>query len=125
VATKCVSAKEDAVMNEVTTEKLLSAVQVLIDDAEQLIRATAGEASQRVAEVRQRLALNVEESKEALARCRRELLEQAEQAKSRTIDFFQEESWSRLVLAAVFGTLIGLALRIKKHSDSESNYNNM
>jgi ElaB/YqjD/DUF883 family membrane-anchored ribosome-binding protein len=101
-------------MSEVTTEKLLSDFQVLIDDAEQLISATASEASERVAELRQRLALNIEEGKEALARCQRELRDQAEQTKSRTIDFLREESWSRLVIAAVIGTLLGLALRRKK-----------
>ena len=106
-------------MSEVTAEKLLSDFQVLIDDAEQLVRATADEASERVAQVRQRLVLNIEESKKALAQCQRELREQAEQAKSRAIGFLREESWSRLILAAIIGTLIGLALRRNRHRTKE------
>lgn len=111
--------KKGVGMSEVTAEKLLSDFQVLIDDAEQLVRATADEASERVAQVRQRLVLNIEESKKALAQCQRELREQAEQAKSRAIGFLREESWSRLILAAVIGTLIGLALRRNRHRTKE------
>lgn len=100
-------------MSKVTTEKLLEDFNVLIDDAEQLITATAGEANERIAEVRQRLALKIEEGRAALARYERELREQAEQAKIRAKAFLREESWSRLLMAAFLGLLIGAALRRK------------
>ena len=101
-------------MSEVATEKLLADFNVLIDDAEQLLSATAGEANERIAEVRQRLALKIEEGRRALARCERELREQAEQAKSRAMAFLSAQSWSRLFMAAVLGLLIGAALRRKR-----------
>jgi ElaB/YqjD/DUF883 family membrane-anchored ribosome-binding protein len=101
-------------MSEVTTEKLLEDFNVLIDDAEQLMGATAGEANERIAEVRQRLALKIEGGKAALARYERELREQAEQAKSRAMAALRAESWSRLLIAAVVGLLIGAALRRKR-----------
>jgi ElaB/YqjD/DUF883 family membrane-anchored ribosome-binding protein len=102
-------------MSEVTTETLLSDFQLLIDDAEQLVSAMSGEASERIVQVRQRLALKIEEGRETLARYQRELREQAEHAKRRTMTFLREESWSRLIIAAAIGTLIGLALRRDRH----------
>jgi ElaB/YqjD/DUF883 family membrane-anchored ribosome-binding protein len=114
-----VSNKRGLVMSEVTTEKLLADFNVLIDDAEQLISATAGEANEQIAEMRQRLALKIEEGREALAQCERELREQAERAKSHAMTFLWEESWSRLVFAAAIGTLIGLALRRDRHQSKE------
>jgi ElaB/YqjD/DUF883 family membrane-anchored ribosome-binding protein len=101
-------------MSEVTTEKLLEDFNVLIDDAEQLMAATADEANERIANVRQRLALKIEEGKAALARYERELRDQAEQAKNRAMAFLSEQSWSRLLMAAFLGLLIGAALRRKR-----------
>ncbi|HEX9787644.1 MAG TPA: DUF883 domain-containing protein [Candidatus Binatia bacterium] len=98
-------------MSEVTTEKLFADVKILIADAEQLVGATAGQAGERIAEMRQRLASKIEEAREAVAKCEKELREQAERAKKRTLTFLREESWSRLALAACLGVLLGLALR--------------
>lgn len=101
-------------MSKVTTEKLLADFNVLIDDAEQLMSATADETNERIAEVRQRLALKIEEGRAALARYERELREQAEQAKRRATAFLRAQSWSRLLMAAFVGLLVGAALRRKR-----------
>lgn len=107
-------------MSEVTTGKLFDDFKVLINDVEQLVRATASEGRRRVAELRQRLSLKVEEGKKALAQCEKELHEQAEQAKQRAIIFVLEESWSRLAAAACLGALLGLALRRLKSKSTRS-----
>jgi ElaB/YqjD/DUF883 family membrane-anchored ribosome-binding protein len=107
-------------MSEVTTGKLFDDFKVLIDDVEQLVSATAGQAGERTAELRQRMSLKVEQGREALAQCEKELHEQAEQAKQRAIIFVLEESWSRLAAAACLGALLGLALRRLKSKSTRS-----
>jgi len=97
-------------MSEVTTEKLYADFKVLVDDTEQLISATAGQAGERIAELRQRLTGRIEQGKEALLQREKELRAQAERARSCAITFLREESWSRLALAAGLGMLLGLAL---------------
>lgn len=97
-------------MSEVTTEKLLADFRVLIDDVEQLVSATAGEAGGRVAELRQHLAGRLEAGKAAVAQCEKELREQAQRAKSRAADFLRDEGWCWLAVAGCLGMLAGLAL---------------
>ena len=98
-------------VSQVTTEKLIADFKVLIDDAEQLIGATASQAGERVAALRQRLLRRVEEAKVAMAQCEKELRERGERARSRVRSRLQEENWSRLAIAAGLGVLAGLALR--------------
>jgi ElaB/YqjD/DUF883 family membrane-anchored ribosome-binding protein len=98
-------------MNEISSEKLLADVALLIADTEELIKATAGQAGERIAELRQRLERKIVEGRAALLECERELRQQAEQAKACVIKFSLEESWPRLVVAAALGMLLGLAVR--------------
>jgi ElaB/YqjD/DUF883 family membrane-anchored ribosome-binding protein len=98
-------------MNEVTAEKLVTDCKVLMADVQQLVRATADSAGGKVADLRQRLSLGVEQGREGLARYEKEVREQTERANRRAIAFLREESWARLAAAACLGVLLGLALR--------------
>jgi ElaB/YqjD/DUF883 family membrane-anchored ribosome-binding protein len=104
-------------MSEVTTEKLFADFKVLINDVEQLVSATAG---QQIADLRQRLSLGVEQGREGLARYEKEVREQTERAKRRTMTFLREESWSRLAAATLVGVLLGVALRRLRSKSTRS-----
>jgi len=67
-------------MNEISTEKLVADVKVLIADVEELIAATAGMAGDRVIELRERLERKLAQGKTALAECEKDLRERGEQA---------------------------------------------
>lgn len=105
--------------SEVTMEKLIADFKVVINDAEQLIGATASQAGERVAEVRQHLVRRVEEAKASLAECEKELRERAKRVKSRVITRMQDENWSALALAAGLGVLLGLVLRCRRSKSHE------
>ncbi len=107
-------------MSEVTTEKLLEDCKILIDDAEELIKATADNVGGQIAELRQRLVERVEKGKAALAQRKNELREQAEQAKARAVDLAQDKGWRRFALAAGLGILVGLALRCQRRKSARS-----
>jgi ElaB/YqjD/DUF883 family membrane-anchored ribosome-binding protein len=101
-------------MSDITTEKLIADFKVLIDDAEELIRATAGQAGERVTELREHLTRTIEEGRAALAACEKDLRERAEQAKIRAITFLRDERWCWLALAGIFGVLASIALCCQK-----------
>ena len=105
---------------EVTMEKLIADFKIIIDDAEQLIGATASQAGERVVELRQHLVTRVEEVKASLAQREKELREAAERLKSRVTARLPEENWSRLVLVVGLGVLAGLALRCRKSNSHPS-----
>jgi ElaB/YqjD/DUF883 family membrane-anchored ribosome-binding protein len=106
--------------SEVTMEKLIADFKVVISDAQQLISATASQAGERVVVLREHLVRRVEEAKDAMAQCEKELRERAEQAKSRVRSRLQEENWSRLALAAGFCVLVGLALRCRRSKSDKA-----
>jgi len=108
-------------MSEVTTEKLIDDLKIIIDDAEELIKASADSVGGQIAEARRRLGQRVETSKAALAQRAVEMRERAEQAKAHAIDLAQDEGWRRLALAACLGVLVGLALRYQGRRSANRN----
>lgn len=101
-------------MNEISTEKLLRDVKVLIDDVEELLKATAGFAGDRVVELRERLQRKLAEGKAALAQCEQDLRQRSEQVKVRAVACWQHESCRNVALAVGIGVLLGLALRRRR-----------
>ena len=106
-------------MSEVTTEKLIEDCKILIDDAEELIKASADSVGGQIAELRQRLVEGVENGKAGLARRKEDLREQAEQAKARAISRAQNEGWWRFALAGGLGILVGLAVRCQRRGSAK------
>jgi len=98
-------------MNEVTTEKLIADVTVLIDDVEALIKMTADQTGERVAALRQRMQRKLEDGKMALAEYEKELRKRGEAGKACAVSLLRQESWPRLVAAVTLGLFLGLALR--------------
>jgi ElaB/YqjD/DUF883 family membrane-anchored ribosome-binding protein len=98
-------------MNDLTTQKLISDVKVLIDDAEELLRATAGQTGERITDLRQRLERKIEEGRNALAALENEWRQKAEQARARSENYLRENVWTTVAMAAGIGMLLGLLLR--------------
>jgi ElaB/YqjD/DUF883 family membrane-anchored ribosome-binding protein len=98
-------------MNEITTEKLVADVKVLIADMEDLIKATAGIAGDRVIELRERLESKLAQGKAALAKCEKDLRGRGDQAKACALACWRDAGCRGLVIALGVGLLAGLALR--------------
>jgi ElaB/YqjD/DUF883 family membrane-anchored ribosome-binding protein len=98
-------------VNEITTEKLTEDLKVLINDAEELLKATASETSERIVDLRRRV-------EQKLAGCRADLAEQggvwfhkAEQLKTCAASCLRDNSWTRVGIAVGVGLVVGLLLR--------------
>ena len=98
-------------MKEITTEKLVADVKVLISDMEDLIKATAGIAGDRVIELRERLESKLAQGKAALAECEKDLRGRGDQAKACALACWRDAGCRGLVIALAVGLLAGLALR--------------
>lgn len=96
-------------MEQVTTEKLMADLRSVIGDAEELLKATAGQAGAKVDEVRAR----TEESIRA-ARARLAQAGAAAGASVREIDAqVRANPWAAVGLAAGVGLVIGVLLARK------------
>lgn len=107
-------------MSEITKEKLSADFKILVDDVEQLLSATAGEAGERIAELRQRLARRVEEGKAALAQRETKLREHAHRTSRRVVTFLREEHWDQVAIFAGIGVLLGLVLRCRRRGSKRA-----
>ncbi len=100
---------DDAVeMDVVTREKLVSDLKVVIADAEELLRATANQAGEKIAEIRVKAEENLRNAKIRLARAEEALLERTKAAARATDDYVRANPWRAVGIAAGAGFIVGL-----------------
>jgi ElaB/YqjD/DUF883 family membrane-anchored ribosome-binding protein len=98
-------------MNEFIKEKLASDLKALIDDVEELLKATASQTGESIADLRQRLQMRIEEGKKALGEQQQVLLDKAEEARASAEAYVRENPWTTVGIAAGVGLVIGWLLR--------------
>lgn len=100
---------DDAVeMDVVTREKLVSDLKVVIADAEELLRATANQAGEKIAEIRVKAEENLRNAKIRLARAEQALVERTKAAARATDDYVRANPWRAVGIAAGAGFIVGL-----------------
>jgi len=98
-------------MNEGTARKLVEDFKILIDDVEELVKATASQAGERIGGLRQRLGKKIEDVRKAAAGSEKTWSQAAEEAKARTEARLRENTWLAVALAAGIGVILGLLMR--------------
>jgi len=96
---------------ETSTEKLVSDLKVLVGDAEELLRATANQAGEKVAAARQRIEQSLIEGRKSLADAEKVLVEKTKEAADVADDYVRENPWSAVGIAAGVGFILGLLIR--------------
>lgn len=100
-------------MNEQTLsprDKLMSDLRIVIEDAEELLRLTAGQAGDKVAEMRARIQDRLHRAKSELAHLQKLAVEQARHAAEATDEFVHERPWTSVGIAAGVGVLVGMLI---------------
>lgn len=98
-------------MSEATTSKLAADFKVLIDDVEELVKATASQAGECIGDLGQRLEKKIEDGRKALAGREVGWFQKSEEANTQADSRLCENSWAGLVIASVIGVFLGLLLR--------------
>ena len=78
-------------MTAANKEKLVSDLKVVISDTEELLRATAGAAGEKVGELRERLGVRLRDAKERVIDLEVALIDKTKAAARATDDFVHEE----------------------------------
>jgi ElaB/YqjD/DUF883 family membrane-anchored ribosome-binding protein len=97
-------------MSEVNTDKLVEDLRQVIRDAEELLRATAGMAGEKVAEVRARAEESLRTAKARLMEMRVDLAARAQTAATNADDYVRTNPWAAIGIAAAAGLLVGVLL---------------
>ena len=100
-------AEEMSVANK---EKLVYDLKVVISDTEELLRATAGAAGEKVGDLRERLAIRLRDTKERIVDLEVALVDKTKAAARATDDFVHEEPWKAVGVAAAVGLALGVLI---------------
>ena len=96
--------------NPANRDKLVQDMRVVISDAEDLLRATANQAGEKIAVARERIQDSLHQAKVKLAEAEAMVTERAKQAARYTEEYVQENPWRAVGIAAGIGLLLGLLI---------------
>ncbi len=91
-------------------DKLMADLRVVIEDAEELLKVTAGQAGDKVADLRQRIQERMADAKDELGRLQSAAVDQARDAARATDHFVHDRPWTAVGIAAGVGLIAGLLI---------------
>jgi ElaB/YqjD/DUF883 family membrane-anchored ribosome-binding protein len=100
-------------MNDLTaaqTDKLMADLRLVVADAEELLRTTAGQAGEGAAELRDRVRVSLARARDGLADAQEVALSKAKAAGRAADDYVHDNPWRSIGVAAGFGLLVGLLI---------------
>lgn len=98
-------------MNDIVTkDKLVADLKVVVADTEELLRATAGQAGEKVSAIRDRLQDHLVNAKASLADAQAAVVDCAKQVGRYTDDYVHDNPWRSVGIAAGFGFIVGLLI---------------
>jgi len=97
-------------MSEVSKDKLVADVKLVIADAEELLRATAGQAGEKIAEIRATATDRIAGAKIRLAELESVMVDRAKLAGRAADDYVHDNPWRSVGIAAGIGLIAGLLI---------------
>ncbi len=94
----------------VPKDKFVQDFRAVVADAEELLRATASQAGEKVAVARERIQDSLHNAKVKLAEAEDVIVQRSKQAARATDDFVHENPWQAVGAAAGVGLVIGLLI---------------
>ncbi len=100
-------------MSELTTahkEKLMTDLKLVIADAEELLRLTAGEVGEKASEMRMRMKARMEQAKDDLSSIQEMAITRAKDAGRAADLYVRDNPWKAVGIAAGVGLVLGLLI---------------
>ncbi len=95
---------------EVSKEKLVQDFKLVIADAEELLKATAAQAGEKVAAARERIQDRLHSAKIKLAEAEEALMLKTREAARATDQFVHDKPWYAVGIAAGVGLIVGMLI---------------
>ena len=103
-------------MSEVTDlsnsskQKLVSDMKIVVSDAEEILRATAGVAGEKMVDLRERIGERLRDAKLRIADAEVALVDKTKAAARATDDYVNENPWQAVGIGAGIGLLLGIII---------------
>ncbi|MGB7816323.1 MAG: DUF883 family protein [Methylotenera sp.] len=100
----------DILPSEVSKEMLVNDFKVVVADAEALLKATANQGGEKVAEVRTKTEESLKAAKVRIAEAQSVVIAKTKEAAKVTDEFVHENPWRSIGFAASVGLVVGLLI---------------
>ncbi len=100
-------------MNDTKTvnkDRLIADMKVVVADAEELLRATANQAGDKVTELRGKIQDNLTRARASLADAQAAVIDKAKEVGHATDEYVQDNPWKSVGIAAGIGFVVGLLI---------------
>lgn len=97
-------------LSAASKDKLVTDLKVVVADAEELLRATASQTGEKVAELREKIAARLRDAKVRLADAEAAIADKAKAAARATDDFVHDRPWQAVGVAAAIGLALGVLI---------------
>jgi ElaB/YqjD/DUF883 family membrane-anchored ribosome-binding protein len=100
-------------MSELTAnqkDKLMTDLRVVVADAEELLKLTAGDLNESTAGLRERLQQRLSDAKHSLLTLQATATEKAKAAGHAADDYVHDHPWSAIAVGAGVGLVVGLLI---------------
>lgn len=103
-------------MSEVTDltnsnkQRFVSDMKVVVSDAEEILRATAGVAGEKMVDLRERIGERLRDAKMRIADAEAALVDKTKAAARATDDYVNDNPWQAVGIAAGVGLLLGIII---------------
>src|SRR5215510_12571752 len=99
-----------ATESTITKDKLAQDFKVVVADVEELLRATASQAGEKVSAAREKVQDSLHRAKVKLAEAEDILIDKGKQAARVTDEYVHDNPWKSVGIAAGIGFVIGLLI---------------
>ena len=91
-------------------QKLVSDMKIVVSDAEEILRATAGVAGEKMVDLREQIADRLHDAKMRLADAEAALVDKTKAAARATDEYVNDNPWQAVGIAAGVGLLLGIII---------------
>jgi len=91
-------------------QKFVSDMRVVVADAEEILRATAGVAGEKMADLRERVGERLRDAKLRIADAEAALVDKTKAAARATDDYVNDNPWRAVGIDAGVGLLLGIII---------------
>ena len=95
---------------DASKDKLVADLKLVVSDAEELLRATASQAGEKVTVARERIQASLASAKIKLSDAERAAMEKAKEAAKVTDEYVRDNPWQAVGVAAAAGFVLGLLI---------------
>ena len=97
-------------INDASKQKLVADLKVVVADAEELLRATAATAGEKVSAARERIQASLATAKVKLTDAERALVDKTKDAAKATDEYVRDNPWQAVGIAAAAGLVLGVLI---------------